>query len=72
MGSGATLVIDMENQPCQYPAREIEADHPGYGKGFLPAARERRGVTAWVERPGAVAVGDTVALFVPTQRAWAP
>jgi len=32
----------------------------------------RRGITAWVERPGPLAVGDTVSLFTPTQRGWNP
>src|SRR5690606_23608163 len=50
--SGATLVIDMENRPCQLPARVIETAMPGIGKRFKPAAEGRRGVTAWVEREG--------------------
>jgi hypothetical protein len=29
---GATLVVDMENRPCQLPAKPIEARHPGFGK----------------------------------------
>lgn len=70
--SGLTITVDMENRPCQFPAREIEADHEGHGKGFIEAARGRRGVTAWVERPGALALGDRLKLFVPDQRAWTP
>jgi len=69
--SGASLTIDMENRPCQLPGREIEADAPGHGKGFKSAAKDRRGVTAWVERPGAVAVGDTLSLHIPDQPVWA-
>ncbi|MEQ6248647.1 MOSC domain-containing protein [Sulfitobacter sp. HNIBRBA3233] len=69
---GATLVVDMENRPCQLPAREIETDMPGLGKGFKAAARGRRGVTCWVERPGHLAVGTTVRLHIPDQRAWRP
>ncbi len=69
---GVTLVVDMENRPCTLPAREIEAVRPGYGKSFKPAAQGRRGVTAWVERPGRLALGDTLRLHVPDQRAWAP
>ncbi|UWR23385.1 MOSC domain-containing protein [Sulfitobacter sp. S190] len=69
---GATLVVDMENRPCQLPAREIEADMPGVGKGFKAAAKDRRGVTAWVEREGRLAIGETLRLHVPAQRAWAP
>ena len=32
--SGVTLVVDMENRPCVYPARSLEQTHPGHGKGF--------------------------------------
>jgi hypothetical protein len=70
--SGLTLTIDMENRPCNLPAREIEADAPGHGKAFRKAAQGRRGVTAWVERPGTLALGDRLALFVPDQRGWTP
>jgi hypothetical protein len=70
--SGLTLTIDMENRPCVLPGREIEADAPGHGKAFKAAAAGRRGVTAWVERPGAVALGEELRLFIPDQRAWSP
>lgn len=70
--TGLTLTVDMENRPCILPGREIEAEQPGHGTKFKAAATDRRGVTAWVERPGAVSVGDRFALFVPDQRAWAP
>ena len=68
--SGATLGIDMENLPCQLPAKVIERLHPGKGRGFKSAAAGRRGVTAWVEREGPVRVGDTLRLFIPAQPAW--
>lgn len=70
--SGATLVVDMENQPCTLVSREIEGTHKGFGKLFKPAAEGRRGVTAWVEREGAFRLGDRVRLHVPAQRAWSP
>ncbi|GGH31951.1 hypothetical protein SAMN05444007_10672 [Cribrihabitans marinus] len=70
--SGATLTVDMENRPCVLPGREIEAEHAGFGAGFKPAAAGRRGVTAWVERPGDLALGDRLTLFVPDQPAWSP
>jgi len=70
--SGTTLVVDLENEPCNWPAKEIEADHPGHGKAFKQAAMGRRGVTGWVERPGPLSVGETVHLFVPSQRHWQP
>ncbi len=69
---GATLTIDMENRPCVFPGREIEQNAPGHGAGFKPAAKGRRGVTAWVERPGQLNIGDELTLFIPDQRAWAP
>ena len=69
---GTTITVDLENAPCNFPAQEIERDRPGCGKAFKAAARGKRGVTAWVERPGPVSVGDLVALFIPTQRAWSP
>jgi len=68
--SGATIVIDVENGPCNFPAREIETESPGHGKAFKAAARGRRGVTAWIEREGDLRVGDKLRLFIPDQRAW--
>lgn len=69
---GAALVVDMENAPCQFPAREIEREHAGRGAAFRRAAENRRGVTAWVEREGMVALGDTLRLHVPPQRPYPP
>ncbi|WP_299963354.1 MOSC domain-containing protein [uncultured Roseobacter sp.] len=69
--SGASLTVDMENRPCIYPGREIEKDRAGFGPRFKPAARNRRGVTAWVEREGSIAVGDTLTLHIPDQPVWA-
>jgi len=70
--SGATIVVDMENRPCMLPAREIEADMPGHGKAFKSAAKDLRGVTAWVEREGVFTLGERLRLHIPDQRAWAP
>ncbi|MBR9765684.1 MAG: MOSC domain-containing protein [Rhodobacteraceae bacterium] len=69
--SGATLTVDMENQPCQLPAREIEKVQPGHGKLFKPSAKGKRGVTAWVEREGSFSVGEEIRLHIPAQPAWA-
>ncbi len=71
--AGTTLVIDMENRPCMYPGKEaLEPLHPGKGKLLKSACKDRRGVTAWVEREGPLAVSDSLTLHVPDQRAWAP
>jgi hypothetical protein len=69
---GTTLVIDMQNRPCRFPAKTIETAVPGHGKAFKAAAEGRRGVTAWVERPGRLRRGDVLRLHVPDQRGWAP
>lgn len=70
--SGATLTVDMENLPCQFPAKSIDSVAPGLGKGFKPAAKGRRGVTAWVAAEGRVVIGDKLRLHLPMQRPWAP
>ena len=70
--NGTTLVIDMVNGPCNLVSREIDKDAPGHGKSFKAKAMGRRGVCAWVERQGALAVGDVLRLHIPAQRAWAP
>ena len=67
---GVTLTVDMLNQPCNLVAKTIEDARPGHGKAFKAAAEGRRGVTAWVERPGTLRVGDDLVLHVPGQRAW--
>lgn len=69
---GVTLVVDMENHPCTQVSRTIERAAPGHGKMFKPAAVGRRGVTAWVERPGTLRLGERLRLHVPGQRAWRP
>lgn len=68
--SGATLTVDMENKPCVLPGPVIEKSLPGFGKLFKPAAKQRRGITAWVEREGKISLGDEVRLHIPEQPAW--
>ena len=65
---GASLCVDMENAPCQLPAKVIEALMPGVGSRFKPAAKGRRGVTAWVEAEGSIRIGEQLRLHVPPQR----
>lgn len=69
---GSVIVVDMENHPCHLPAKGINADHPGAGDRFKAAAKDRRGVTAWVEREGHIRIGDSVTLHIPGQRTWQP
>lgn len=67
---GVSLVIDMENEPCIYPAKVIDDHYPGRGKHFVKNAIGRRGVTAWVEREGRVNLGESFILHVPSIRAY--
>jgi MOSC domain-containing protein YiiM len=70
--SGATVTVDMENRPCQFPAMSLQVDHGDSAKKFKSAAKDRRGVTAWVASEGRVRVGDVLTLHIPDQPAWAP
>ncbi len=70
--TGTTLTVDMQNWPCQFPAKSLAAEHGDAAKGFKAAAKGRRGVTAWVEREGRIAVGDVLTLHIPDQRTWQP
>lgn len=68
--SGASLVVDVENEPCKYPAEIIEKQHPGCGNLFVKSAVGIRGVTAWVEREGMITHSDSVEVHVPKQQTW--
>ncbi|MEM7189333.1 MAG: sulfurase [Pseudomonadota bacterium] len=67
---GTSLTTDTENAPCKYPAEQIEAAHPGHGRAFPAIARHKRGVTAWVERPGLLTIGSLCRLHIPAQPRW--
>ncbi len=66
--SGATVVVDMENLPCTQVAKVIAKVHPTEGLEFVKAAKNKRGVTVWVEREGEIACGDTITVWLPQQR----
>ena len=68
--SGATIVVDMENEPCRYPAEIIARHNPGQKVGFVKAAKHKRGITAWVEREGDVALHDEITIWIPPQRVY--
>ena len=66
--SGATLVVSGATQPCVLPGRVLQAAYPGVpglARAFPRKAVGLRGVTAWVECGGVVAVGDAVAVGRP-------
>lgn len=66
----AVLVVEGENLPCTTSGAAIQArypDVPDLAQGFPKAGLHKRGVVAWVERPGVIRVGDTVRVEVPEQ-----
>lgn len=66
--SGVSLVVDMENEPCKYPAQVIDSIYPGQGKLFVKSAMAKRGITAWVEKEGVLYASDSVVAHIPKQR----
>jgi hypothetical protein len=68
--SGATIVVDIENLPCRYPAAVIESLHPEQTVGFVAAARNKRGIVGWVEAEGIVKAGDAITIWLPPQRTY--
>ncbi len=66
--SGATLVVDMENLPCSQIAAVVGRHYPDAQFKLVAVATHKRGVTAWVEREGKIAVGDSIILVIPPQR----
>ncbi len=68
--SGAALVIDLTNGPCTIVGaviQEMNPDVPDLTTAFPKAALYKRGVVAWVERPGLVSPGDEVRVLRPVQ-----
>jgi hypothetical protein len=67
---GVTIRIDGLNVPCRFSGRAIAAHHPereGLDLAFVRAARRRRGLVGWVEKPGVIAAGEAVDVRVPEQ-----
>ena len=69
---GVTLKVDFQNGPCKIAGAAIadhypDRDHTGLSLGFVPAARRRRGLLAWVEIPGRISAGEAVRAQIPEQ-----
>jgi len=65
---GAVLRIDGDNAPCRQSGRAVARRfprHPGIDTAYVRAARHRRGLVGWVERPGALRLGESVEVRVP-------
>ncbi|MFP2925312.1 MOSC domain-containing protein [Pyxidicoccus sp. 3LG] len=64
----AVLAVEGENEPCTGPGRVLEGHHPDKPKlasRFVKAAWERRGLVAWVDRPGVIRAGDEIRVMLP-------
>ncbi|MEL6290079.1 MAG: sulfurase [Pseudomonadota bacterium] len=68
---GTSLVVDIENGPCRFPGEIIDRHVPGKGAAFPRKAKGLRGVVGWVERPGAISLGERCRLHCPPQRIYA-
>lgn len=69
---GATLKVDFQNGPCKIAGTSIarhvgRPDDVGLALSFVPAAGRRRGVLAWVEKPGTLTMGEKVRVQLPEQ-----
>ncbi|MEZ2330384.1 MOSC domain-containing protein [Mesorhizobium sp. RCC_202] len=69
---GATIKIDAQNKPCRIAGRSIAenagmADHEAGALAFPKGAKRLRGLVAWVEKPGSIAVGEEISVRVPEQ-----
>jgi hypothetical protein len=58
--SGAVIMLGGENDPCTIAGAMIGEIHGTTPQAFPKAAIHKRGVTGWVEHPGAIRPGDTV------------
>jgi hypothetical protein len=67
---GVTLRVDGDNAPCRLAGAGIARHFPDrdateLALSFVRAAKRRRGIVAWVEKPGTIASGEPV-----TARIW--
>lgn len=68
--SGASLAVEDENAPCRFAGASVAKRNPGregLDLAFVKAARHRRGLVAWVERPGKVLPGEKIDVRIPEQ-----
>ncbi len=68
--NGATVRIDGDNAPCRLSGRSIQRHVGGRDDiemAFPKAARNRRGLVGWVEKPGRVSVGEAFEARLPEQ-----
>ena len=72
--TGAVLVVQAENNPCQNPGKVIQDFYrrPDLQGLFPKAGLHLRGLVACVEKPGIIQKNDPVEAEVPRQTLYAP
>ena len=64
----ASLVVEGPNLPCKGPGKVIQGNYPekdNLVEAFVRVALKRRGIVAWVERPGRITAGDLFEAVLP-------
>jgi hypothetical protein len=72
---GVTIRIDGLNVPCRFSGRAVGKHHPdreNLDLAFVRAARRRRGLIGWVEKPGVIRTGEAVEARLPEQWVYVP
>jgi hypothetical protein len=64
--SGVVLMTGGFNSPCVIAGAMVQERYGAPASRFPKAAIHRRGITAWVERPGRIVAGDGVRVVLPT------
>ena len=71
--NGATLAVEAQNGPCRIAGQSIGEHYPertGLDLLFPKAAERRRGLVAWVEKPGSIDLGERLEVRVPEHWAY--
>lgn len=74
---GVTVKVDAQNGPCRIAGRAVAqgagmADVEAGALAFPKAAKRRRGLVGWVEKPGLVRNGEEVSVRIPEQWIYRP
>ena len=74
---GVTLKIDGQNAPCRLAGRSVAemagvSDIEAMALRFPIVAKRKRGLVAWVEKPGRIETGEAVRFQIPEQWIYEP
>ncbi|WP_420411306.1 MOSC domain-containing protein [Roseibium sp.] len=72
---GLVIRVDGDNAPCRFAGAAIAKNYPdrgGLDLLFAQKARRLRGLVGYIEKPGAVLVGEAVTAHIPEQWIYQP